>query len=113
MKEKKQKVCKVCSLFDDKKFNEEIRFDINKLIKSKEKLEVLNKQTGFNFTTKYYYKVHNDTCLLNFELPIEEQKVLLNQDINKTENSFIPSIDIKEIIEDYRNMSIEEKKKSH
>ena len=50
---------------------------------------------------------------LTQELPIEEQKVLLNQDINKTENSFIPSIDIKEIIEDYRNMSIEDKEKSH
>jgi hypothetical protein len=109
----KEKKCRVCSLFDERKFNDEIIFDINKLIKSKEKLEVLNKQTGFNFTNKHYYKVHNDTCLLNFELPIEKQKVLLNQDINKTENSFIPSIDIKEIIEDYRNMSIEDKEKSH
>jgi hypothetical protein len=109
----KEKKCKVCSLFDERKFSDEIRFDINKLIKSKEKLEVLNKQTGFNFTNKHYYKVHNDTCLLNFELPIEKQKVLLNQDINKTENSFITSIDIKEIIEDYRNMSIEDKEKSH
>jgi hypothetical protein len=109
----KEKKCRVCSLFDERKFSDEIIFDINKLIKSKEKLEVLNKQTGFNFTNKHYYKVHNDTCLLNFELPIEKQKVLLNQDINKTENSFIPSIDIKEIIEDYRNMSIEDKEKSH
>jgi hypothetical protein len=71
----KEKKCKVCSLFDERKFSDEIRLNINKLIKCKEKLEVLNKQTGFNFTNKHYYKVHNDTCLLNFEIPIEEQKI--------------------------------------
>ena len=75
----KEKKCKVCSLFDERKFSDEIRFDINKLIKSKEKLEFLNKQTGFNFTNKHYYKVHNDTCLLNFEIPITKQKIILNQ----------------------------------
>ena len=109
----KEKKCKICYLFDERKFSDEIKFDINKLIKSKEKLEVLNKQTGFNFTNKHYYKVHNDTCLLNFEIPITKQKIILNQNIDKTENSFIPSIDIEKIIEEYRNMSIEDKEKSH
>ena len=112
MKEKKQKVCKVCSLFDDKKFSDEIRFDINKLIKSKQPTEILNKETSFNLTD-YYYKIHRITCLTDFEIPIEEQKIKLNQNIDKTENSFIPSIDIKKIIEEYRNMSIEDKEKSH
>ena len=109
----KEKKCKVCSLFDERKFSDEIRFDINKLIKSKEKLEVLNKQTGFNFTNKHYYKVHHDTCLLNFEIPIEEQKIELGENIKNNKNSFNSSIDINKIIQEYRDMSIEDKEKSH
>lgn len=46
---------------------------INKLIKLKSPVEVLNKESEFNF--KYYrYKLHRDICLLNFEIPIENQK---------------------------------------
>ncbi len=104
----KEKKCKVCSLFDERKFSDEIRLDINKLIKFKEKLEVLNKQTGFNFTNKHYYKVHNDTCLLNFEIPIEEQKTELIQDKQIIENSY-NSIDVLSLIEKYRSMSVRQK----
>lgn len=108
----KEKKCKVCSLFDERKFSEEIKFDINKLIKSKEKLEVLNKQTGFNLT-EHYYKKHRDICLLNFEIPIEEQKIELEENIKNNEKSFNSSIDINKIIQEYRNMSIEDKEKAH
>ena len=78
MKEKKQKVCKVCSLFDYKKFNEEIRFNINKLIKLKQPTEILNKETGFNLTD-YYYKKHNDICIVDFIIPIEEREIELTK----------------------------------
>jgi len=100
----KEKKCKVCSLFDERKFSDEIRLDINKLIKFKEKLEVLNKQTGFNFTNKHYYKVHNDTCLLNFEIPIKEQKI--ENEVNK---SSLDILDVNTKIEEYRKQSLENK----
>jgi len=105
----KEKKCKVCSLFDERKFSDEIRFDINKLIKSKEKLEVLNKQTGFNFTNKHYYKVHHDTCLLSFEIPIEEQKTEL---IQKLDNKKSPQdiLNTNSMIELYREKNLEDKK---
>jgi hypothetical protein len=103
----KEKKCKVCYLFDEQKFSDEIRFDINKLIKSKEKLEVLNKQTGFNLT-EHYYKKHRDICLLNFEIPIEKQKTELIQDKETIENSY-NSIDVLSLIEKYRNMSVRKK----
>lgn len=112
MKEKKQKVCKVCFLFDDKKFSEEIRFNINKLIKSKQPTEILNKETSFNLTD-YYYKTHRITCLVNFEIPIEEQEIELKKYIEKTENATNNLIDIKLIIEEYRQMSEDDKLKSH
>lgn len=98
MKEKKEKVCKVCSLFDDKKFNEEIRFNINKLIKLKQPTEILNKETGFNLTD-YYYKKHNDICIVDFLIPIEEKEIELTKS-NK--------IDIKNI-EEFDNLKFIEK----
>jgi len=103
----KEKKCKVCSLFDEQKFSDEIRFDINKLIKSKEKLEVLNKQTGFNLT-EHYYKKHRDICLLNFEIPIEKQKTEL---IQKLDNKKLPQdiLNINSIIELYREKNLEDK----
>ena len=98
MKEKKQKVCKVCSLFDDKKFNEEIRFNINKLIKLKQPTEILNKETGFNLTD-YYYKKHNDICIVDFLIPIEEREIELTKS---------NEIDIKNI-EEFDNLKFIEK----
>ena len=98
MKEKKQKVCKVCSLFDDKKFNEEIRFNINKLIKLKQPTEILNKETGFNLTD-YYYKKHNDICIVDFIIPIEEREIELTKS---------NEIDIKNI-EEFDNLKFIEK----
>ena len=99
----KEKKCKICSLFDEQKFSDEISFDINKLIKSKEKLEVLNKQTGFNLT-EHYYKKHRDICLLNFEIPIEEQKI--ENEVNK---SSLNTLDVNTKIEEYRKQSLENK----
>ena len=98
MKEKKQKVCKVCFLFDDKKFNEEIRFNINKLIKLKQPTEILNKETGFNLTD-YYYKKHNDICIVDFLIPIEEREIELTKS---------NEIDIKNI-EEFDNLKFIEK----
>lgn len=94
----KEKKCKVCSLFDDKKFSEEIKFNINKLIKSKQPTEVLNKETGFNLTD-YYYKKHHDICIVDFIIPIEEQEIEL------TENN---EIEIKNI-EEFDNLKFIEK----
>jgi len=103
----KEKKCKVCSLFDEQKFSNEIRFDINKLIKSKEKLEVLNKQTGFNLT-EHYYKKHRDICLLNFEIPIEEEKIKNQETDYILNNKIIEIFNTNLIIEEFRNMSLEE-----
>ena len=94
----KEKKCKVCSLFDDKNFSEEIKFNINKLIKSKQPTEVLNKETGFNLTD-YYYKKHHDICIIDFIIPIEEQEIEL------IENN---EIEIK-TIEDFDNLKFIEK----
>lgn len=100
----KENKCKVCSLFEERKFSEEIRFNINKLIKSKKSTEVLNKETGFDLTD-YRYKLHRQQCLINFEIPIEEQNIELTQIKEITENS----IDVLSIIEKYRTMSIRQK----
>lgn len=108
----KEKKCKVCSLFDDKNFSEEIKFNINKLIKSKQPTEVLNKETGFNLTD-YYYKKHHDICIVDFIIPIVEQEIELKKYIKKTENVTNNLIDIKLIIEEYRQMSEDDKLKSH
>lgn len=100
----KEKKCKVCSLFDERKFSEEIRSNINKLIKSKEPTEILNKETGFDLTD-YRYKLHRQQCLINFEIPIEEIELTQIKEI--TENS----IDVLSIIEKYRTMSVIQKEK--
>lgn len=94
----KEKKCKVCSLFDDKNFSEEIKFNINKLIKSKQPIEILNKETGFNLSD-YYYKKHHDICIVDFIIPIEEQEIEL------IENN---EIEIK-TIEDFDNLKFIEK----
>ena len=70
----KEKICKVCQAFKDKNYIDEIVLHINKLIKSKQPTDILNKESGLNF--EYYrYKLHRDKCLINFEIPIEEQKL--------------------------------------
>lgn len=103
----KEKRCKVCYLFDEQKFSDEIRFDINKLIKFKEKLEVLNKQTGFNLT-EHYYKKHRDICLLNFEIPIKELEIKSIPEIN---NKQLPQdiLNINSMIELYREKNLKDK----
>lgn len=100
----KENKCKVCSLFEERKFSEEIKVNLNKLIKSKEPTEVLNKETNFNLS-EYYYKKHREICLVDFEIPIEEQKIELTQIKETTENS----IDVLSLIEKYRTMSIRQK----
>ena len=100
----KEKKCKVCSLFEERKFSEEIKVNLNKLIKSKKPTEILNKETGFDLTD-YRYKLHRQQCLINFEIPIEEQKIELTQIKEITENS----IDVLSLIEKYRTMSIRQK----
>jgi hypothetical protein len=100
----KENKCKVCSLFTEQKFSEEIKFNINTLIKSKKPTEVLNKETGFDLTD-YRYKIHRQQCLINFEIPVEEQKIELTQIKETIENS----IDVLSLIEKYRTMSIRQK----
>ena len=105
----KEKICHVCQAFIDRNYIPEMVLHINKLIKLKTPVEVLNKESEFNF--KYYrYKLHREQCLINFEIPIEEQKIELEEN---NENSFNSSIDINKIIQEYRNMSIEDKEKAH
>ena len=94
----KEKKCKVCSLFEDKNFSEEIKFNINKLIKLKQSTEVLNKETGFNLSD-YYYKKHHDICIVDLIIPIVEQEIEL------IENN---EIEIK-TIEDFDNLKFIEK----
>lgn len=108
----KEKICKVCQAFKDKNYIDEIILHINKLIKSKQPTDILNKESGLNF--EYYrYKLHRDKCLINFEIPIEEQKIVLKENIKDNENSFNSSTDIYKIINEYRNMSVEDKEKAH
>jgi len=99
----KENKCKVCSLFEERKFSEEIRVNINKLIKSKKPTEILNKETGFDLTY-YRYKLHRQQCLINFEIPIEEQKI--ESEINK---SSLDILDVNTKIEEYRKQSLEDK----
>jgi len=100
----KEKKCKVCSLFEERKFSEEIKFNVNKLIKSKESTEVLNKETNFNLS-EYYYKKHREICLVDFEIPIEEQKI--ENEINN--KSSLDTLDVNTKIEEYRKQSLENK----
>jgi hypothetical protein len=109
---RKEKVCYICQGFKNKNYIPEMILHINKMIKSKETTEKLNKETGFDFTD-YRYKLHREQCLINFEIPKKEQEIKLKKDIEITENSNDFSIDIKQIVEEYRNMSIEDKINSH
>jgi len=108
----KEKICKVCQAFKDKNYINEIVLHINKLIKSKQPTDILNKESGLIFTN-HYYKKHREECLINFEIPIEKQKIVLKENIENTENSFNSSTDIYKIINEYRNMSFEDKEKAH
>lgn len=104
---KKEKICPICQAFNDKNYIPEMVLHINKLIKLKQPTEVLNKQSGLVFND-YRYKTHREKCLINFEIPVEEQKVELDKEKdNKFYNQF--SIDISSIINNFRSMNIEEK----
>jgi hypothetical protein len=107
----KNNKCKVCTLFDEKQLIQEVIFDINKLIKQKELLEVLNKQTGFNLSD-YHYKKHRDSCLSDFELPMNndvDNKVDDEIDLIKPKKSYQEMLNIDSIMDLYRKMSFEEK----
>ena len=108
----KEKICKVCQAFKDENYIDEIVLHINKLIKSKQPTDILNKESGLIFTN-HYYKKHREECLINFEIPIEEQKIVLKENIENTKSSFNSSTDIYKIINEYRNMSVEDKEKAH
>jgi len=103
----KEKICPICQAFIDKNYLPELILQINKLIIIKEPAEVLNKKSGLVFS-EYYYKKHREECLINYDLPIEEQKIKLakEKDGNYYNQSFI---DITVIITNFRNMSDEEK----
>jgi hypothetical protein len=103
----KEKKCKVCSLFDERNFNDEIIFNINKLIKSKQPIEILNKETSFNLTD-YYYKTHRITCLVNFEIPIEEQETKNQETHNILNNKITETLDNNLVVETFRKMSLQE-----
>ena len=109
---KKEKICPICQAFTDKNYIPEMVLHINKLIKSKKSIEVLNKESGLIFND-YRYKKHREQCLINFEIPVEKQKIELEEKIQNKDNSFNSSIDINKIIQEYRNMSIEDKEKAH
>ena len=103
----KEKICPICQAFTDKNYLPEMVLHINKLIKSKQPTEVLNKQSGLVFSD-YRYKTHREKCLINFEIPFEEQKIKLDKE---NDNKFYnqSSIDISSIITNFRSMNIEEK----
>jgi len=106
----KEKICPICQSFIDKAYLPELVLEINKLIKLKKPTEVLNKKSGLTFND-YRYKTHREKCLINFEIPIEEQKIKLAKE--KEENFYNQhSIDISSIIKDFRNMNNEEKQNS-
>jgi hypothetical protein len=107
---KKEKVCPVCQAFKDKNYIPEMILHIDKMIKSKQPTEILNKESGLIFTN-YYYKKHREECLIDFEIPIEEQETKSNQDIEKKEKSFFQFMNVSSIIDDFRNMNDEEKQK--
>ena len=103
----KEKNCPICQDFIDKKYLPELVLKINTLIILKETAEVLNKKSGLVFSD-YYYKKHREECLIDYEIPIEEQKIKLSKEKDgKSYNQ--SSIDITSIITDFRNMSDEEK----
>ena len=102
----KEKNCPICQAFIDKNYLPELVLQINKLIIIKEPAEVLNKKSGLVFS-EYYYKKHREECLIDYEIPVEEQKIKINKE--QTEKPYNKSIDITSIITDFRNMSDEEK----
>jgi len=105
---KKEKVCPVCQAFKDKNYIPEMILHIDKIIKSKQPTEILNKESGLIFTN-YYYKKHREECLIDFEIPIEEQEIKSNQDIEKKEKKYFQFMNVSSIIDDFRNMNNEEK----
>ena len=102
----KEKICPICQAFIDKNYIPEMILHINKLIILREPAEVLNKESGLVFSD-YYYKKHREECLIDFQIPVEEQKI--KQAKEKAGKSYNQSIDITSIITDFRNMSDEEK----
>ncbi len=100
----KEKICPICQAFIDKNYIPEMVLHINKLIISKESTEVLNKESGLIFTN-HYYKKHREECLVDYQLPIEEQKIKLDKE--KAEKPYNQFIDVISIITDFRNMSDE------
>lgn len=102
----KEKNCPICQAFIDKNYLPELVLQINKLIIIKEPAEVLNKKSGLVFS-EYYYKKHREECLIDYEIPVEEQKIKINKE--QTEKPYNQSINITSIITDFRNMSDEEK----
>ena len=81
----KEKICPICKAFIDKNYIPEMVLHINKLIISKEPTEVLNKESGLIFTN-HYYKKHREECLINFEIPIEEQKIVLKGKLDSSKD---------------------------
>jgi hypothetical protein len=102
----KEKICPICKAFEDKKYIPELILHINKLIILREPAEVLNKESALVFSD-YYYKKHREECLIDFEIPVEEQKIKLAKEKTKLFNKQF--LDISSIITDFRNMSDEEK----
>jgi len=80
------------------------------MIKSKQPTEILNKESSLIFTN-YYYKKHREECLIDFEIPMEEQETKSNQNIEKKEKSCFQFMNVSSIIDDFRNMNDEEKQK--
>lgn len=101
----KEKICPICKAFEDKKYIPELILHINKLIILREPAEVLNKESALVFSD--YYKKHREECLIDFEIPVEEQKIKLAKEKTKLFNKQF--LDISSIITDFRNMSDEEK----
>ena len=95
----KEKNCPICQAFKDKEYLPELVLKINTLIILKEIAEVLNKKSGLVFSD-YYYKKHREECLIDYNLPIEEQKIKLAKEKDgKSYNQ--SSIDITSIITDF------------
>jgi len=103
----KEKICPICQTFIDKDYLAELILQINKLIIIKEPAEVLNKKSGLVFSD-YYYKKHREECLMDYDLPIEEQKIKLAKEKDKKLYNQ-SSIDINKIITEFRNMNDDEK----
>ena len=104
---KKEKICLICQTFVDKNYVPEAVLKINKLIISNEKAKFLNKQSGLVFSD-YYYKKHREECLIDYEIPVEEQKIKTPQTKNILNNKVIEVLNTNSIIEEFRKMSVEE-----